>query len=138
MTIDTELPQRTSTYVGRLTDTNRWDSFRARPDGIFICTPPKCGTTWTQAICANLIFGKSDFEGRITDISPWVDSKLESSDICMGTLESQTHRRFVKTHTPLDGIPYYESNEYLVVYRDPKDAFFCNSRMPSRHAMTFA
>ena len=115
MTNVTDLPQRTDTYRGRLTDTSRWDLFRARPNDLFICTPPKCGTTWTQAICANLIFGKPDFEGKITDISPWVDSKLETPEICMGILEAQTHRRFVKTHTPLDGIPYYDSCEYLIV-----------------------
>lgn len=121
---DSELPQRTSTYLGRLTDTSRWDSFSARPDDVFICTPPKCGTTWTQAICANLIFGTSDFEGKITDISPWVDSTLELSDVCMEVLASQSHRRFAKTHTPLDGIPYFDLNEYLLVYRDPKDTYF--------------
>jgi len=124
MTTETDLPQRTTAYVGRFTDTTRWDSFRARPDDVLICTSPKCGTTWTQAICANLVFGKPDFEGKITDISPWVDSNLESLDVCMRTLESQAHRRFVKTHTPLDGIPYFASSEYLIVYRDPRDTYF--------------
>jgi hypothetical protein len=124
MTDGTKTPQRTTTYEGRLTDTSRWDSFQIRPDDVFICTPPKCGTTWTRAICANLIFGKPDFDGKITDISPWVDSKIESLEMCMGILESQTHRRFIKTHTPLDGIPYSDSSEYLVVYRDPRDAYF--------------
>lgn len=119
-----ELPERTTTYVGHLTDTSRWNSFQVRRDDLFICTPPKCGTTWTQAICANLIFRRSGFEGKITDISPWLDSKLESSEICMGILESQTHRRFIKTHTPLDGIPYFDSSQYLIVYRDPRDAYF--------------
>ena len=42
----------------------------------------------------------------------------------MGVLESQTHRRFVKTHTPLDGVPYFVRCEYFVVYRDPKDVYF--------------
>jgi hypothetical protein len=95
-----------------------------RVDDIFICTPPKCGTTWTQAICALLIFETLDFGGKLTNISPWFDSKLESLDICMATLESQTHRRFVKTHTPLDGVPYFPGCEYLIVYRDPRDAYF--------------
>ena len=42
----------------------------------------------------------------------------------MATLESQDHRRFVKTHTPLDGVPYFPSCKYLIVYRDPKDVYF--------------
>lgn len=119
-----KIPHRSSTYVGRLTDTSRWDAFRNRADDVFICTPPKCGTTWTQAICANLILGTPDFEGKITDISPWFDSKLESLEKCLDDLETQSHRRFIKTHTPLDGIPYFESSQYLIVYRNPKDAYF--------------
>ena len=71
------LPEPTSTYAGRLTDTSRWASFLVRPGDIFICTPPKCGTTWTQAICAHLIFGTMVIPGKLTNISPWFDSKLE-------------------------------------------------------------
>ncbi len=118
------LPERTSSYLGRLTDTNRWDTFRNRADDIFICTPPKCGTTWTQAICAHLIFLATGFDGKITDISPWFDSKIEGLEVCLKVLESQTHRRFIKTHTPLDGIPYFEDCDYLIVYRDPRDVYF--------------
>ena len=121
---DGRLPQRKTTYAGRLTDTNRWDLFQARENDIFICTPPKCGTTWTQAICAFLIFDTPNFDGKLTNISPWVDSKLESADVCMGALNAQGHRRFVKTHTPLDGIPYFDNGVYLIVYRDPRDVYF--------------
>lgn len=41
-------------YVGRAYDSARWAGFDPRPDDI-ISTPPKCGTTWTQMICALLI-----------------------------------------------------------------------------------
>ena len=34
---------------------------------------------------------------------------------------AQTHRRFIKTHTPLDGIPLHADATYLVVGRDPRD-----------------
>ena len=125
--IDSEpapLPQRTANYFGRLTDTSRWDSFSHRLDDVFICTPPKCGTTWTQAICANLILGTSDFSGKLTDISPWFDSKIEQLPVCLDNLAAQQHRRFIKTHTPLDGIPYHQSSVYFVVYREPRDAYF--------------
>ena len=124
MSESVEYPVRTTRYQGWLVDTDRWNSFSSRVGDIFICTPPKCGTTWTQAICANLIFGTSDFGSKLTDISPWIDSKIESEEVCRSSLELQTHRRFIKTHTPLDGIPYFDACEYLVVYRDPKDTYF--------------
>ncbi|MCD6057164.1 MAG: glycolipid sulfotransferase, partial [Thermomicrobiales bacterium] len=34
---------------------------------------------------------------------------------------AQTHRRFIKTHTPLDGLPMHPDVTYLVVGRDPRD-----------------
>ena len=36
-------------------------------------------------------------------------------------LEAQTHRRFIKTHTPLDGIPNDPAVTYICVGRDPRD-----------------
>ena len=36
-------------------------------------------------------------------------------------LDAQTHRRFVKTHTPLDGIPIDPRATYIVVARHPLD-----------------
>ncbi len=36
-------------------------------------------------------------------------------------LEAQTHRRFIKTHTPLDGIPNDPRVTYVCVGRDPRD-----------------
>jgi aryl sulfotransferase len=39
-------------------------------------------------------------------------------------LAAQTHRRFIKTHTPLDGVPYFPQCTYLIVHRDPRDTYF--------------
>ena len=36
-------------------------------------------------------------------------------------LDAQQHRRFVKTHTPLDGLPFDEGVTYVCVGRDPRD-----------------
>jgi aryl sulfotransferase len=35
--------------------------------------------------------------------------------------EEQTHRRFIKSHTPLDGLPADERITYIAVGRDPRD-----------------
>lgn len=116
-------PEKTANYFGPFTDTTRWDDFKHRPDDIFICTPPKCGTTWTQAICAMLVFGKVDHGHKPGIISPWIDAQLAPIDEYLNQVESQKHRRFIKTHTPLDGIPYYPGCTYLVVVRDPRDVY---------------
>ena len=42
---------------------------------------------------------------------------------CSTQLEAQTHRRFIKTHTPLDGIPEWPDVTYVAVARDPRDVF---------------
>ena len=36
-------------------------------------------------------------------------------------LEAQAHRRFIKSHTPLDGVPVAEGVTYICVARDPRD-----------------
>ena len=46
------MPRR---YRSSVADSQRWDDFRLRPGDIIVTTPPKCGTTWTQMICALLI-----------------------------------------------------------------------------------
>lgn len=117
-----DLPQRTLAYKGTVTNTDRWDSFTPRDDDIIICTPDKCGTTWTQAICALLLFGTPDHGKQPAMISPWVDAEMLPLEMMNKMLEAQTHRRFVKTHTPLDGIPYYPQCTYVMVFRDPRDA----------------
>ncbi|HEY1706676.1 MAG TPA: sulfotransferase domain-containing protein [Rhizomicrobium sp.] len=117
------LPERTVEYNGRLTQSHRWADFRHRPDDIFICTPPKNGTTWTQAICAMLVFGRADIDQQPGNISPWYDSIFHTPEATNSLLEAQKHRRFIKTHTPLDGLPFFPECTYFAVYRDPRDAF---------------
>lgn len=111
-------------YKGMFTDGTRWSRFEHQPGEIFVCTPPKCGTTWTQAICALLVFQRPDLDVNPAEISPWFDSTLVPLDEVVERLRGQAHRHVIKTHTPLDGIPYFEDARYVVVYRDPRDVFF--------------
>ena len=121
------LPPQGATYMGPITETPRWASFNHRPGDIFVCTPPKCGTTWTQAICAMFVFGGPDHGEKPGVVSPWVDANFSELDDCMAQVEAQTHRRYLKTHSPLDGIPYHEACTYLVIFRDPRDTYFSSS-----------
>jgi hypothetical protein len=104
-----------------MSDSIRWEGFEFRDDDIVISTPPKCGTTWTQMLCALLIFQDTCFEQPLAVLSPWLDQQTASRAAVVAELEAQEHRRFIKTHTPLDGIPFDERVTYLCVARDPRD-----------------
>lgn len=108
-------------YKTFLYDSSRWQGFRFRQGDIVISTPPKCGTTWTQRICALLIFQTPHLEKPLTTYSPWIDMLIQPVAEVHAELECQTHRRFIKTHTPFDGIPWDERVTYLCVGRDPRD-----------------
>ncbi len=73
-------------------------------------------------ICALLIFQTVELPARLTELSPWLDFLGTPLDSVVARLEAQQHRRFVKTHTPLDGIPLDLRATYIVVARHPLDA----------------
>lgn len=102
-------------------DSRRWAAVDARPDDIVISTPPKSGTTWMQGIVYSLLWPRGDgpaFDG----ITPWIDMRLFPIEDVAADVEAQTHRRFLKTHTPADCLAIDDDVSYLVVYRDGRDA----------------
>ena len=108
-------------YRTPMTDSARWEGFAFRPGDIVISTPPKCGTTWMQMMCALLIFGGPDLPGRMAEVSPWMEMQTESREAVFARLAAQDHRRFIKSHTPLDGLPFLDDVIYVAVGRDPRD-----------------
>lgn len=117
-------PVRQHVYNGPTTRGARWDSYRRRPGDIIISAPPKSGTTWTQAIVAMLIAGTAEIEFAPSRVSPWFDSNFEPLAQMLDRLDAQSQRRYLKTHTPLDGLPYFPDVEYMAVYRHPLDVFY--------------
>jgi aryl sulfotransferase len=115
-------------YRSAVADNRRWTGFTPRPDDIFVCTPAKCGTTWTQTIVASLLWPDGDVPGPVVTISPWIEAQFDPVDEVLARLEAQKHRRFIKTHTPADGIPFFDDAKYVFVARDGRDAFMsmCN------------
>jgi hypothetical protein len=108
-------------YRSIVSDSGRWDGFVFRPGDVVISTPSKCGTTWTQMLCALLIFDGPAFPAALDEVSPWLDMCTRPLAEVTADLAAQTHRRFIKTHTPLDGLPLHPDVTYLVVGRDPRD-----------------
>ncbi|MBW3557629.1 MAG: sulfotransferase domain-containing protein [Actinobacteria bacterium] len=103
-------------------DSARWEGFPFREGDIVISTRSKHGTTWLQMICALLVFQSSEFPAPLAVLSPWLDWLAEPRDDVLARLEAQRHRRFIKTHTPLDGFPIDRRALLIVGARHPLDA----------------
>ena len=125
MDIATQKPQRTRRYLHPLMDDKQWDAISLRNDDIIIVSAIKAGTTWMQTIVANLIFQSQGLPGPVMDISPWVERTRDATqmDEMLALLEAQSHRRFLKTHLPLDALEYDERVKYVFIGRDPRDVF---------------
>jgi len=108
-------------YQSFLTDSARWEGFELRPGDIIISVPAKSGTTWTQTICALLIFQTPEFPASIDQLSPWMEMRLRRKAEVWEMYGRQTNRRFFKSHSPLDGLPTGEGITYVCVGRDPRD-----------------
>ncbi|HSE09806.1 MAG TPA: sulfotransferase domain-containing protein [Nocardioidaceae bacterium] len=108
-------------YLSSDEDSGRWLDFGFREGDIVISTRSKSGTTWMQMICALLVFGTPDLPDRLATLSPWLDWLVVPKEDAFATLEAQQHRRFIKTHTPLDGVPLEPGVTYIVVARHPLD-----------------
>jgi aryl sulfotransferase len=109
-------------YVSPDEDSSRWTGFPFREGDIVISTRSKTGTTWVQMICALLVFQKPELPDKLSAISPWLDWLIKPRDEVYGQLAAQRHRRFIKTHTPLDGVPYDPRVIYIVTARHPLDS----------------
>lgn len=111
-------------YLGPLTDNRRWDMVNIRADDVIVVTPPKCGTTWMQTIIALLLSGDPDLETELSVKMPWIDIRLREMPAVAERLEAMTHRRSMKSHTPMDGLPLDDQAHYICVFRHPLDAHF--------------
>ena len=73
-------------------------------------------------LCALLVHGP-ELPVPLTRLSPWLDRLGESQEKLAADLEAQPWRRILKTHTPLDGLPWRPEVSYVFCGRDPRDAF---------------
>ncbi|MFT6076791.1 MAG: hypothetical protein ACJAZ1_003729 [Yoonia sp.] len=120
-----QLAPESRKYSGKITDFNRWTTWTPHKGDILVCTPPKCGTTWTQTMLAMLVHGGPTLPEKLPFLSPWVDADLGvSAQDVAAELATQKQRRVVKTHTPADGFPIWQDVTVIAVYRHPLDVFF--------------
>jgi len=123
-------PSRDRVYRNHMLDSRRWDHIQLRPDDIVISTSYKAGTTWMQRIVSLLLFGTGPLPVPLGQLSPWVDARFFPVTIedVSAALTAQTHRRFMKSHLPLDALPWDERVKYVYVGRDGRDVFmsWCN------------
>lgn len=110
-------------YQNMVFDSGRWAAFTPRAGDVAVCTSYKAGTTWTQMICALIIHGTADLPAPLAELSPWLDMRVEPIADVIANLEGQAHRRIIKTHTALDGLPRHGPVTYLMCGRDPRDVF---------------
>ncbi|WFF03160.1 sulfotransferase domain-containing protein [Micromonospora sp. WMMD964] len=115
------MPEPAHRYRSDDEDSARWAGFPFRDGDIVISTRSKSGTTWMQMICALLVLGTPELPAPLNVLSPWLDWLAEPRDVVFDRLAAQPHRRFIKTHTPLDGVPLEPRVHYVVVARHPLD-----------------
>ncbi len=103
-------------------DSGQWSGFRPRDGDVVIATAPKVGTTWTQQI-VNLLIFQTPQPRSLGELSPWLDARFQIPiEVALPMLEAQTHRRFLKTHLPMDALPIFDEVRYIHVARDGRDA----------------
>lgn len=107
-----------------------WNDFRFRDGDIVISTYGKAGTTWTQQIVGQLIFDGAE-DVPVNELSPWLDLRVPPAQVKLEALEAQSHRRFVKTHLPVDALVYSPEARYIYIGRDGRDVIWS---MHNHHA----
>lgn len=114
-------PVKQRELVMFVADSRKWNDFDFRDDDIVIATWAKSGTTWMQQIVSQLIFaGEPDLYG--TQRSPWLDYRMVPD--MLERAAAQTHRRYLKTHLPLESFVYSPRAKYIYIGRDGRDAYW--------------
>ncbi len=114
------LPVKTREFHNHHFDSTIWNGFPFRDDDIVIATYAKSGTTWLQQIIAQLLFdGRAGME--VAEMSPWMDLRVPPAAEKLAAVEAQEHRRFLKTHLPVDALVFSERAKYVYIGRDGRD-----------------
>ena len=113
-------PQKTRELHSHHFDSTIWNDFNFRDNDIIIATYAKSGTTWLQQIISQLLFnGEEDMP--VAEMSPWLDLRVPPKEVKLPEVEKQQHRRFIKTHLPVDALVFSPKAKYIYIGRDGRD-----------------
>jgi len=117
------LPVKTREIENHHFDSTIWNEHEFRDDDIIIATYGKSGTTWVQQIISQLLFNGE--EGLpVAEMSPWMDLRVPPKEVKLPMVKSQDHRRFLKTHLPVDALVFSEKVKYIYIGRDGRDVLW--------------
>jgi len=116
------LPQWTRTYRSWVLDSSRWKHVQLREGDVVVTTAYKSGTTWMLQIAAQVIFDDLRLRDH-QEFGRWIDAAFAPVAEEVAAIEAMPGRRVLKTHLPLDGLPYHPGVRYIYVGRDLRDVF---------------
>jgi aryl sulfotransferase len=120
MTIKNAWGSEPLVVINNVLDSTRWRRVAGRNGDIVVATWAKTGTTWVQQILAQLLLGQEK-PVALNRISPWIENRHVPLEPMCATLESQAHRRFMKTHLPATALEYRHDTKYIYIGRDGRD-----------------
>jgi hypothetical protein len=105
----------------------RAESYRPRPQDVFVVTQMKCGTTWMQHVVYEVLHRGN---GTLVEtgtamyaVSPWLEGRksvpLEEGPV----LGQERPSRIIKTHLPAQLCPSAPEARYIYVARHPVSCF---------------
>ena len=116
-------PKKTREMHSHHLDSTIWNDLEFRSDDIVIATYAKAGTTWVQQIVSQLLFqGAEGLE--VAEMSPWLDLRVPPKEVKLPEVEAQEHRRFMKTHLPVDALVFSPEAKYIYIGRDGRDVMW--------------
>lgn len=120
MTQNIEWPRKRRELHNHHLDSMVWNDLSFRDDDIIIATYAKAGTTWMQQILGQLLFD-GDPDLAVAEMSPWLDLRVPPKQEKLPRVEAQAHRRFLKTHLPVDALRFSKDAKYIYIGRDARD-----------------
>jgi hypothetical protein len=106
-------------------------AYTPRTGDIFVCSYPKCGTTWLQYIVYLLVRGRAlDAGESLTDVFPHLE------EVGREAVAQLAEPRLIKTHLAFELTPFAPAARYLLIARNPFDccvSFYHHTRGFPRH-----